>query len=291
MAWIAAAATVASAFMQQQGQKDANDTNRQIQENNSAFNAEQAALNRQWQHDETQQTQAYNLAMSSTAWQRGVADLRAAGMNPMLGYAQGPASAPQSSAQGGSMAQAGGPGNQQNVWAAAGQTAMQWAQIGNIEAQTEKTNAEREVIESELFDEKGQRKGKWDSLTAAQKNALTGQINHQALLLIEQKNLTKEQTALAKEQIQNAIKEGMRIDADTALKKVNEVLQRYDIPRMKAEDAYFRTPVGKTSPHNKYGPQTPFRLLEGLGERLLNRSSANPGANDLERDARRSYGR
>lgn len=310
MAWLPAIATIASSIIASEGQEDTNNANMQIAQNNTAFNAQEAAItrefnameaakSREWGSDEATRSREFNAGqtdrqrnfanmqadkqmdfqerMANSSWTRGVIDLRNAGLNPMLAYRMGGAQAPsgamgQSSAASssppsgatasGQAATAGQPGNQMNPYAAAGANATQWAQIQNIQQDTARKEAETRLIDSQARGYEGEQNVRMDLM------------RKQAEQQVKLADLTHEQRKRVEKEIDLVLAQTRNQDADTALKKVNEVLQKYDIPRMKAEADYFKSEVGRTSPHNKYGPQTPFRFLEGLGERYLNKNSA-----------------
>lgn len=89
---IGAGSQLIGGFMQNQGAKETNAANLRIARETNQFNAQQAQLNRD-----------YQTSMSNTQHQRQVADLKKAGLNPILA-AQGGAGTPSGSAATGSTA-------------------------------------------------------------------------------------------------------------------------------------------------------------------------------------------
>lgn len=146
---------IASSVVGYFGQKSANRANINIGRENNAFSARQAEMNRQFQQNMWQKSIDYQTQMSNTSWQRGVSDMRAAGINPMLAVSQGGASSPGAGGTSGNSAAGIAAANQQSDTAAASANmrdfALTRAQLMKTAADIEnvKVNSAKQAIEAE----------------------------------------------------------------------------------------------------------------------------------------------
>lgn len=127
---ISGGAGIIGGLIGKSGTEQTNRMNQQIASQATEFNAAQA-----------QKQMDFQERMSSTSYQRGVKDMEAAGLNPMLAYSQGGASSPSGAAGSAVM-----PAPMQNARAVGAQTGMQ-AFSSSMEAA--KTGASIKVLESE----------------------------------------------------------------------------------------------------------------------------------------------
>lgn len=249
--------TIASGIMGFIGQDEANEANRIIAEQNSAFNAQQAGLQRDFQE-----------RMSNTAYQRAVADMKEAGLNPMLAYTQGGASTPSGAA--GAAVQ---PAPMQNKNAAGTQSAAMAAQTYNThadtdlkEAQAEATRVEARLKEQQILTSsasaghiKAQEENIRQEMQSFEKRMErlhyeTHTARSEAGIRLSADNEAGRQQIARTEAMQQEARK-LKIQADILGLQVPEAVQRA---------AYWRSPSGKEQPHTEYEKLKAEATMQGL---------------------------
>jgi len=193
------------------GSMQTNATNASNAQSANAFNAQQAQLNRDYQTE-----------MSNTAYQRQVADMQAAGLNPMLAYMKGGGA----SSPSGSTASATVPQYQSPIQGMA-QYKLTSAQASKTEAEKPKVEADTAMTNQQINNlqtENEKAKAVIDNLKQEYQNLIKQGYN-----LTEVGNQLREDISLKSKQIANfsAITENTYVL--TEINKLEQRLKQFDV--------------------------------------------------------------
>lgn len=211
-ALIPAAASVLGSVLSAKGQSDTNSANAEMAQNQMDFQER----------------------MSSTAYQRSMADMKAAGLNPILAYQKGGASTP-----GGSTATMINP-VPDKIGDTLSNSATQALRMG---AELDKIKADTRTSESQSELNLAQERKVNAETDLARQGFTTGTLN-QNLLGQQHENLVESLREIGA-RIRN-------MDSDTDLKEVTKLLRDLDIPSARAaasratsDEEFYNTPFGR----------------------------------------------
>ncbi|QXP08436.1 MAG: DNA pilot protein [Arizlama microvirus] len=201
--------------------------------------------------------------MSSTAYQRAVADMQSAGLNPMLAYSQGGASAPM-----GSMPTVQNEGSAGVSSASQAMGVVQSMQsVAQSKAATERLQAETDKIRSETLP------------NLMHVNALRQRTERDfaSSSLALQQQLTEAQRAgLVRNQAQfTKVMEGLRsldtkrgeatFDADVRIRKAEALLRELGIPQARAGADFYSSDLGELNPYLRQLLEAAKGITSGIG--------------------------